>query len=250
MLDFYTVLVVFNVVQKAVKVTGVIRAPFKVGKYTSYWLNRDSCCARASICILIFFPSDHSLLYLSSCTWEFLHDCGCVRDMLEQLFVWPTEHIMTIFPLPINTRKKRHSPTLRKAMGFPCSRSFAYSCSKVSLQLKPPVGPCVRGRMGGSVSCQTPVSPSSSHEQNPKYGICVKRGGNKGNEQGWSCARRELPEGSSPAVLPKHFTLFSLSASPQSPFSEDDCRTRVWQPGFTHHCMCKTLGKTDYTLVT
>lgn len=80
---------------------------------------------------------------------------------------------MTIFPLSINTRK-RHSPMLKKAMGFPRSGSFAYSCSKVSLQLKPPVGPCVRGRMGGSVSCQTPVSPSSSHEQNPKYGICVK----------------------------------------------------------------------------
>lgn len=78
---------------------------------------------------------------------------------------------MTIFPLSINTRKKRHSPTLGKAVGFPCSCSFAYSCSKVSLQLKPPVGPCVRGRMGGSVSCHTPVSPSSSHEQNPKYGI-------------------------------------------------------------------------------
>lgn len=34
MLNFYAVLVVSNVVQKAAKVTGVIRAPFKVGKST------------------------------------------------------------------------------------------------------------------------------------------------------------------------------------------------------------------------
>lgn len=34
MLDFYTVLVVSNVVQKAVKVTGVVRAPFKAGEST------------------------------------------------------------------------------------------------------------------------------------------------------------------------------------------------------------------------
>lgn len=53
---------------------------------------------------------------------------------------------------------------------FPSS-GVAHSCSKVSLQLKPPVGPWVRGRMGGSLSCQIPVSPSSSQEQNPKYGI-------------------------------------------------------------------------------
>lgn len=34
MLNFYTVLVISNVVQKAVIVTGIIRAPFKVGKST------------------------------------------------------------------------------------------------------------------------------------------------------------------------------------------------------------------------
>lgn len=102
---------------------------------------------------------------------------------------------MTIFPLSINTRKKRHSPTLGKAVGFPCSCSFAYSCSKVSLQLKPPVGPCVRGRMGGSVSCHTPVSPSSSHEQNPKYGICMKREGNESSKRGLSCAGLEQQRG-------------------------------------------------------
>lgn len=55
-------------------------------------------------------------------------------------------------------------------LGFFCY-SVAYSCSKVSLQLKPPVGPWVRGRMGGSVSCHIPVSPSSSQEQKPRYGI-------------------------------------------------------------------------------
>lgn len=134
--------------------------------------------------------------------------------MLEQLFVSSTEHLMTIFPLSINTRKKGHCPKLGKAMGFPRSCSFAYSCSKVSLQLKPPVGPCVRGRMGGSVSCQTPVSPSSSHEQNPKYGICVERDGNKGNEQ---CTRRELLD---PAVLLEHFTLLSLPLFPKAHFQK------------------------------
>lgn len=43
--------------------------------------------------------------------------------------------------------------------------------------------------------------------------------------------------------------LLSLSLSPK-PIVKDDCRTQVWQLDFVHHCMCKTLGKTDYTFVT
>ena len=56
MLDFYTVLVVSNAVRKAVKVTGVTRALFKVGKSTQAtdW-TETPCSARASVCILILF---------------------------------------------------------------------------------------------------------------------------------------------------------------------------------------------------
>lgn len=45
------------------------------------------------------------------------------------------------------------------------------SWSKVSRQLKLWLGPWVSGRMGGSTSCHTPVSPNSSHAQKPRYGI-------------------------------------------------------------------------------
>lgn len=38
----------------------------------------------------------------------------------------------------------------------------------VSLQSKLWFGPCVRGRMGGSTNCHTPVSPCSSQEQKPR----------------------------------------------------------------------------------
>lgn len=42
------------------------------------------------------------------------------------------------------------------------------SCSSVSLQLKLWLGPWVRGRMGGSTSCHTPVSPISSQAHKPR----------------------------------------------------------------------------------
>lgn len=81
----------------------------------------------------------------------------------SELSTWSALQIFSLLP---NTTKD----TSPKALFF----SFApvvHSWSKVSLQLKPPVGPWVRGRMGGSVSCHIPVSPNSSQEQNPRYGI-------------------------------------------------------------------------------
>lgn len=85
-----------------------------------------------------------------------------------KLFCAVADSVVQTSSLLLNTRKI-HLPRASQSL-FP-SADMAHSCSKVSLQLKPPVGPWVRGRMGGSLSCQIPVSPSSSQEQNPKYGI-------------------------------------------------------------------------------
>lgn len=85
-----------------------------------------------------------------------------------KLFCAVTDSVVQTSSRLLNTQKIRLPRAFQSL--FP-SADVAHSCSKVSLQLKPPVGPWVRGRMGGSLSCQIPVSPSSSQEQNPKYGI-------------------------------------------------------------------------------
>lgn len=58
-------------------------------------------------------------------------------------------------------------PGARQASGGVRS-ARRHSWRSVSLQSKVWLGPCVRGRMGGSTNCHTPVSPCSSQEQKPK----------------------------------------------------------------------------------
>lgn len=79
------------------------------------------------------------------------------------LFWWSTAVWVKINIQQLGTAKRRG-----------CEH-FLQSCISISLQLKPWLGPCVRGKMGGSTSCHTPVSPISSQAQKPKYGICAER---------------------------------------------------------------------------
>lgn len=55
----------------------------------------------------------------------------------------------------------------RLGLSWVCSQR-CHSWRSVSLQSNEWFGPCVRGRMGGSTNCHTPVSPCSSQEQKPK----------------------------------------------------------------------------------